>query len=203
MLKRTLALFLCLSIAGCASLNGEVPFRYTSSLVPVGQTINKTVSVSEVIDARPDIDKAYTRSISDVTEKITAKLIEDFQKSGIFSGVHFGKTESDELILSPRVNRFIWKLYASPISYIPFVCLLALFGAPCYTAYGIADITLEITDNKTGALIATLNESSRIESNYTLYDMKAGEYGAELSDAFREVTKKLKEDILRNKNLYK
>ena len=90
----------------------------------------------------------------------------------------------------------MWKMYATPISYIPVVSLLIYFGVPCQEAYGLATITLELKDQKTGAILGTFKETSKVTTAYTLYNFKAGEAGAELSEAFRDIAKKLKEAIL-------
>ena len=79
--------------------------------------------------------------------------------------------------------------------------LVIYFGVPCNEAYAEADITLEIKDSQTGAIIGTIQESSRVENAYTIYNMKAGEAGAELSEAFRDVAKKLKQDFFTRVNL--
>ncbi|HOX54228.1 MAG: hypothetical protein PHI86_00550 [Candidatus Omnitrophica bacterium] len=187
---------LLLVVSGCASLNANVPFEYQPSLVANARTIDKVVGLNMLLDKRPESDIAYTKSIKDVSEKITSKLLEDFDKSKIFKEIHYPAQSKDDITINGTVDRFMWKLYSTPISYIPLLNLVIYFGVPCYESYGVADITLEIKDNRTGAIIVTLKESSKIETSYTLYDFKAGEAGAELSDAFRDVAKKLKEDIL-------
>jgi len=187
---------LLLVVSGCASLNANVPFEYQPSFVANARTIDKVVGLNMLLDKRPESDIAYTKSIKDVSEKITSKLLEDFDKSKIFKEIHYPAQSKDDITINGTVDRFMWKLYSTPISYIPLLNLVIYFGVPCYESYGVADITLEIKDNRTGAIIVTLKESSKIETSYTLYDFKAGEAGAELSDAFRDVAKKLKEDIL-------
>lgn len=202
-MRRVISLILCFSILflnGCASLNGDVPFRYQPSLLSANQKINKTAALNMLTDMRPQGDKAYTESIKDISEKVTSKLLEDFEKSRIFKDVHFSITTQDDLIINGTINRFMWKLYDTPVSYIPFLCIVVFFGVPCAEAYGIVDITLEIKDSKTGQIIGRFQEYSKQSSSYSIYNLKAGEYGAELSDAFREVVKKLKEDMLTKMN---
>lgn len=149
-----------------------------------------------LIDKRPEGDVAYTKSISDISEKITSKLLEDFNASKVFKEVHYPPQREDDIIINGTVDRFMWKFYATPIYYIPILNLVCYFGVPYSEAYGIAGISLEIKDNKTGAIIGTLQESSRFDSSYTFYNFKAGDAGTELEDAFRDTAKKLKEDLL-------
>jgi hypothetical protein len=183
-------------LSGCASLNGDVPFRYQPSLVSYGKQIEKTVGLNMLEDKRPEGDIAYTKSIKDVAEKVTSKLLEDLEKSKIFREIHYPAQSDDDLTIDGTINRFIWKFYSTPISYIPGINLAIYFGAPCYDAYGIASIALEVKDNKTGNMLATIDESSEIRDSYSLYNFKAGEAGAELSEAFRDVAKKLKTGLI-------
>lgn len=202
-MQETISLILCFSVlflSGCASLNGDVPFRYQPSLLSTNQKINKTAALNLLTDLRPQGDKAYTESIKDISEKVTSKLLEDFEKSKIFKDIHFSITTQDDFIINGTINRFMWKLYNTPISYIFILNLVEFLGVPSSEAYGIVDITLEIKDNKTGQIIGHFQEYSKQSSSYTIYNFKAGECGAELSDAFREVVKKLKEDMLTKMN---
>jgi hypothetical protein len=187
-------------VSGCASLNGSVPFRYQPSLVSTTKKIDKTVGLNMLLDKRPEGDIAYTKSIKDIPEKVTSKLLEDFEKSKLFKEIHFPPQAGDDIVVNGTIDRFMWKLYATPISYIPVLNLVIYFGVPCNEAYGVAGITLEIKDNKTGSIIGRLEESSRVDSSYTLYNFKAGDAGSELEEAFRDVGKKLKEDLLTKVN---
>lgn len=190
-------LFLCLTtlLSGCASLNGDVPFRYQPSLISYNKQIDKTVGLNMLEDRRPEGDVAYTKSIKDVAEKVTSKLLEDFEKTKLFKEIHYPPQPGDDIVIEGNINRFIWKFYSSPISYIPGINLAIYFGAPCYEAYGIAGITLEVKDGS-GSIIAKIDELSEVKDSYSLYNFKAGEAGAELSEAFRDVAKKLKEKLV-------
>jgi hypothetical protein len=188
-------LFLMLLFSGCASLNSSIPFQYQPSLVSATQRIDKTAGLNMLLDKRPEGDIAYTKSIKDLSEKVTAKLLEDFDKSKLFKEIHYPTKSSDDIVINGRIDRFMWKFYSTPISYI--MPLFVYFGMPAYEAYGIAAITLEIKNNKTGAVITKTQEYSRVDSSYTIYNFKAGEAGAELQEAFRDVAKKLKEDLLK------
>lgn len=204
-MSQRLGLALCLVVVcvfiGCASLNGTVPFQYQPSLVASSKTIDKTVGINMLADKRPEGDVSYTKSIKDIPEKITSKFIEDLEKSKIFKEVHFPAQQTDDIVIDGSIDRFMWKLYASPISYIPFLNLVIYFGVPCNEAYGITGISLEVKDNKSGAIIGKLAEESKITETYTIYNMKAGEAGAELAESFRDVSKKLKEDMLTKVNI--
>lgn len=190
------ALFFIATCYGCASLNANVPFRYQPSLVSSTKKIDKTVGLNMLLDKRPEGDIAYTKSIKDISEKVTAKLLEDFKTSNIFKEIHYPAQTEDDIVINGTIDRFIWKLYATPISYIPILNLVIYFGVPMNEAYGIASISLEIKNNKTGMVIGKLGEFSQTNNSYTLYNFKAGEAGTELEEAFREVAKKLKEGLL-------
>jgi hypothetical protein len=73
---------------------------------------------------------------------------------------------------------------------------LCYLGTPAFIAYGIAAITLEIKDHKTGQVLAVLKESTEVKNSFTVYDFKVSEKGTELEDAFRETVRKLKESLL-------
>jgi len=186
-----------LCFSGCASLNGSVPFNYQPSLLASTETINKTAGMELLIDQRPEKDEAYTKSIKDVSEKVTSKLIEDFEQSRLFENIHFSQEVGDDFIIEGVVNRFMWKMYATPISYIPLINLVIYFGVPCSESYGIAEITLIVKDARSGKILGTFKSESKVTDVYTLYNVKAGEAGAELAEAFRNVAKDLKEQIVR------
>lgn len=193
-------LFLLISLCGCASLNGNVPFQYQPSLISSTKTIDKTVGLNMLFDKRSEKDIKYTESIKDISEKITSKLLEDFEKSKIFKEIHYPARPEDDIIISGTIDRFIWQMYSTTINYIPGINLAIYFGVPCYKAYGAAGITLEIKDTESGLTIGTLKKTSEIETPYSLYNFKAGEAGAELADAFRDVAKQLKEGLLTLEN---
>lgn len=197
--KIVLLSILCFSIIilnGCASLNGDVPFRYQLSLTSYNKKIEKTVGLNMLVDKRPDGDRAYTESIKDVSEKVTAKLLEDFDKSKIFKEIHYPSQPGDDIVINGRIDRFMWKFYAKTIYYIPIFNLVCYFGVPYADAYGIAGITLEVRDNKAGKVLYSFAEESKMVNSYSFYNVKAGDSGAELAEAFRGVAKKLKEDLL-------
>ncbi len=201
--KITLLFILGLSMIvlnGCASLNGDVPFRYQPSLVSCNKKIDKTVGLNMLLDKRPDGDKAYTESIKDVSEKVTAKLLEDLDKSKIFKEIHYPSQVGDDIVINGTIDRFMWKFYAKTIYYIPVLNLVCYFGVPYADAYGIAGITLQVKDNKTGKVLYSFAEESKMVNSYTFYNVKAGDSGAELAEAFRDVGKKLKEDLLMKAN---
>ena len=106
-------------LSGCASLNGNVPFRYQPSLLSSTKKIDKVVGLNMLIDKRPEIDAAYTKTISDVSEKITSKLLEDFNTSKIFKEIHYPPQQGDDIVINGTIDRFMWKFYSTPIAYIP------------------------------------------------------------------------------------
>lgn len=146
-----------------------------------------------MVDMRTKQDLTYTKNISDIPEKITAKLLEDFNSSGIFKELHYPPQANDDITINGRINRFIWKLYSTPLGYVP---LVSYAGISTLRAYGAVEIILEIKDNRTGVVIATLQESADIKNAFTVYNFKIGDSGSELEDAFREVGRKLKKALL-------
>ncbi|MDD5492981.1 MAG: hypothetical protein PHV60_09950 [bacterium] len=198
-----LILLSILLLSGCASLNGNVPFQYQPSLTASDNKIDKTAGMVMLKDNRPKDDVDNTKSIKDLPEKVTAKLLEDFKDSEIFTEIHNRKKAEDDLVISGTINRFKWKATPSPLSFIPILSLLQIFGAPTYTIKGEAEITLKIKDNKTGKILKSFTEASEATNTYNMYNFKAGDAGAELSEAFRDVAKQLKEDILKKLELDK
>lgn len=181
---------------GCASLNNNIPFQYQPALVASKGPIQKSTGFSMLVDSRPEKDRAYTKSIKDVPEKITAKLIEDFRSSGLFSEIHYPPKTNDEIVITGTIKRFKWKLYSRGIAYVPYVGLAAgIFGVPLTRAYGMTEIELELKDGATNRVLGTFSESSEVETMYSIYNFKTGESGAELAESFRDVAKKLKGDI--------
>lgn len=188
-------------VSGCASLNGDAPFRYQPALMPVNKTIDKVAGLNLIIDKRPEGDIAYTKKIKDIPDKITSKLLEDFDKSKIFKDIHYPVRDTDDLVIDATLNRFMWKLYVKGWVYVPYLGLfLEIVGVLCGTLYGVADITLEVRDVKSGAVVGTFNETSMVKNAYTIYNTPAGDAGAELADALRDVVKKLKIAILNKIN---
>jgi hypothetical protein len=184
-------------LTGCASLNSNTPFRYQPSLISQTGSIDKVTAIKILLDKRPKEDIAYTKNITDVCEKVTAKLLEDFKASGIFKEIHYPPRAGDEIVISGSIERFTWKLYTMPLGFIP---LLGYLGIPTLKGEGVATIVLEVRDAKTDVLIATLRESAKVENYFTVYNFKIGDSGTELEDAFREVGRKLKEGLLTQLN---
>jgi hypothetical protein len=52
-----------------------------------------------------------------------------------------------------------------------------------------------LVNSKTGETVAEYNKNSTKSDSYTIYNLKAGEAGAELAEAFREVPKQIKQAI--------
>lgn len=185
--------FITVLVSGCASLNANTPFRYQPFLLTSNTQIDNIAGLNLFLDHRPKNDITYTKNISDIPEKITAKLLEDFNSSHIFKELHYPSRDNDDIVINGKINRFTWKLYSTPLGYIPF---LSYLGISTLEAYGIADITLEIKDNRNGNIIATIQESTAIKNAFSVYNFKIGDSGSELEDAFRDVGKKLKKALL-------
>ncbi len=150
--------------------------------------------MEKLSDKRPEGDRSATESISDLDEKVTAKLLEDFRSSQLFAAVDFPiQGDKDDLVLKGEIKRFYWKLTPNPIVFIP---LIPYFGIPIYEAEGVATLRVQLVRTKTGQTIGEYEKSSTRTATYTLYNSKAGEEGSELADAFRDVAKQIKDAIL-------
>jgi len=115
----------------------------------------------------------------------------------MFTAVDFPtQGDKDELILKGEIKRFYWKLTPSPIVFIPLINLLIYFGIPIHEAEGVATLRVQLVRTKTGQPIAEYEKSSTRTATYTLYNLKAGEVGSELADAFRDVAKQIKDSIV-------
>ncbi len=192
----TIAVSMALLLQGCATLVGTVPFKYVPSLA-TGEPFSLRMGMEKLVDQRPDGDRSATESIPDVDEKVTAKLLEDLRSSQMFTAVDFPtQGDKDELILKGEIKRFYWKLTPSPIVFIPLINLLIYFGIPIHEAEGVATLRVQLVRTKTGQPIAEYEKSSTRTATYTLYNLKAGEVGSELADAFRDVAKQIKDSIV-------
>ncbi len=189
------ALFSVGLLSGCASLKGNVPFQYQPSLISNTERINKSVGFNIVKDGRSQQDiKSNEKTLKDVPNKVTYKMMEDFKSSGIFEEVNFPSQESDDIIINGTLNRFSWKVNTNWFSVIFFP--LVYLGLPLETHVGDVDISLEIVDKESGKVLGNIQGSGSESSTYSLYNYPVGEFGSELAEAFRESVKQLKEKML-------
>jgi len=204
-MKRYFLVFLyciiTIALTGCATLNGNEPFQYPNSLVSLQSPVDKIVGMKLLTDNRPEADKENTIRISDVPEKISARLFSDINSSKIYSDIHYPSRSGDMVTIEGSIDRFMWKYTPEPYTVIPIVNLILYFGIPSGHATGTAQITLEVKNAQSGMLLGKFTESASNTSTFTLYNRNAGGSGGELADAFREVVKKLKEDLI-NKTSY-
>lgn len=194
----TLTLFLIgVGLSGCSiTLNSNVPFLYQPSL-PVADATSYRLGVEKFQDKRPVEDRETTEEIRDLDEKVTVKLLEDLRGSNLFASVKFPpKTDRDEMVLRGEIKRFSWKVSTSPLIWIPILNMLIYLGAPIYDIEAVAQLQVSLSDGKTGKVLAEYTKFAQRENSYSLYNMKAGEAGAELADAFRDVMKQMKEGML-------
>lgn len=188
-------LVLVISAAGCATLKGSSPFRYVPSLA-VAEPVDWTVGVQKLEDKRPDDDRSATHSIPDIDDKVTAKVIEDLRVSRVFRAVEFpSKSEKNDVIVKGEIKRFYWKLTPNPIALIPVANFAVYFGAPVNRLEGIATLRVQLVNSRTGVTIAEYEKTSTRTDRSTLYELKAGEIGSELAEAFRDVMKQIKDAI--------
>ena len=181
-------------LSGCTTLKGNVPFQYQPSLISSSKKIDKNVGFNIVKDARPEKEiKSTEKTIKDVPNKITYKMMEDFKSSGIFNEVNFPPKDSDDIIINATLHRFNWTINTN---YFAIFTYLMYFGIPIEEHVGVVDISLEVIDKKTGKVLGNIQGSNTDKLKYSLYNVSVGEAGSELAEAFRESVKELKEKLL-------
>lgn len=152
--------------------------------------------MEKFVDSRPAGDLEVTACIPDVDEKITAKVIEDLQSSKIFADIEIPPySESNDVILKGEIKRFYWKTTHNPIKYIPMVQMLLLLGITSEHVEAVTNLRVTVVDAKTNTVLAEYDKIATKTDSGTLYKTKAGESGAELAEAFREVMKQIKESL--------
>jgi hypothetical protein len=195
MKRVTLAFCWLFLVSGCSTLNGSVPFRYVPSLSTIQQN-NAVLGMEKFVDSRPAEDKEITKGIPDIDEKVTAKVLEDFRSTGMFAGVDFpARRDKDDLIVKGEIKRFYWKTKHNPIKFIPIIQLLLLLGITSYNIEAVVELKVQILDARTGAVLSEYDRTSTKTDSATLYDIKSGESGSELAEAFREVVKQIKDGM--------
>ncbi|OGX08710.1 MAG: hypothetical protein A2Z88_01815 [Omnitrophica WOR_2 bacterium GWA2_47_8] len=182
------------ALSGCTTLKGNVPFQYQPSLVSSDKKISRNVGFNIVKDARSEGEiKSTERTIKDVANKVTYKMMEDFKSSNIFQEVNFPPKDSDDIIVNGTIERFSWKVNTN---YFAIITYLMYFGVPIEEHVGDVKIVLEIVDKRSGKILGTIDGSGSQRLNYSLYNLSVGETGSELAEAFRQSVKQLKEKIL-------
>ena len=196
MKRAILALCLLLLVSGCTTLNGSVPFRYVPSLNTMQQN-DAGLGMEKFVDSRPADDQEVTKSIPDIDEKVTSKVLEDFRSSGTFARVDFPpRRDKDDLIVKGEIKRFYWKTNHNPIKFVPIIGqVLLLLGITSYNIEAVVELKVQILDAKTGAVLSEYDKTSTKTDSATLYDNKSGESGAELAEAFRDVVKQIKDGM--------
>ena len=184
--------------SGCTTLKGNVPFQYQPSLISITKQINKSIGFNIVTDQRPANEiRAMEKTIQDVPNKVTYKMMEDFKSSGIFTEVNFPQKSSDDIVVNGNIEKFSWKVNTNWFAIITY---MMYFGLPVEEHVGEVAISLNVVDNKTGQTLATIKGEGLQKSSYSLYNMSVGEAGSELAEAFRQCVKELKEKMLSNVN---
>jgi len=182
-------------VSGCTTLNGSEPFRYVPSLNTMQQN-NAFLGMEKFVDSRPVDDKEVTKSIPDIDEKVTAKVLDDFRSSRMFAVLDFpASSDKDDLIVKGEIKRFYWKTKHNPIKFIPIINLLLLTGITSYNIEAVVELKVQILDARTGAVLSEYDRTSTKTDSATLYESKSGESGSDLAEAFREVMKQIKEGI--------
>jgi len=142
-----------------------------------------------------------------VGETITILLLEDFKKSNLFKEIHYPPQAGDEIIISGSIDTF---LNDSKLTFFskaqsggnilgflfPPLGVAIFFGAPALQESCTIDISLEVKDSKSGMLLANFKESAKVAKGVSVYRWGAGQA---VTDSFREVAGKLKEDLIRIK----
>lgn len=174
---------------GCANLKTKDIAPYVPSLIE--RDLDIRVGMEPLKDVRPALDKELTRNITDVSKEVSEKLLEYF-KQGTLRNINYPSQDDDDLVIIGEIRRFVWHGYSKIATYIPLVNLYVYMGLPCKTAYSFTHIYLELRDNKTGKLIDTFEEFSKVAKNYNLYEIKKIDSAAELEDSFKDVASKLR-----------
>ena len=182
-------------LSGCSTLNGSVPFHYVPSLSSINQN-SAVLGMEKFVDRRPAEDREATKSIPDIDEKITAKVLDDLKSSRMFADVHFpARSNEDNLIIKGEIKRFYWKTKHNPIKFIPIVQMLLLLGITSHNVEAVVELKVQILDAKTGAVLSEYDKSSIKTDSGTLYVNTSGESGSELAEAFRDVVKQIKDSL--------
>ncbi|MBU3895981.1 hypothetical protein KKG36_01580 [Patescibacteria group bacterium] len=172
--------------------------------MPSEKRINKIVGLNSLTDNRPlkerDNLPPYSKLEQPVSDIVTSILLKDFKKSQLFKEIHYPAQPTDDIIINGSINRLFgdykvtsWGKFRQdfgivtlfPVFWLPAICV------PISQEYTAIDISLEVKDSKTGVIIASFNASSKedVESR----GMRRGKSAA---IAFRNVTNKLKEDMI-------
>ena len=154
------------------------------------------LGMEKFVDRRPVEDQEATKSIPDIDEKVTAKILDDLKSSRMFADIHFpARSDKDDLIFKGEIKRFYWKTKHNPIKFIPMVQMLLLLGITSHNIEAVVELKVQIVDAKTGAVLSEYDKTSIKTDSGTLYVNKSGESGSELAEAFRDVVKQIKDSL--------
>jgi hypothetical protein len=154
------------------------------------------LGMEKFVDSRPPDDRETTKSIPDIDEKITIKVLEDLQTSRIFADIEIpARREADDLILKGEIRRFYWKTTHNPLKYVPLLQIVMLLGIPSEHVEAVVDLKITLLDAKTNTVLAEYDKTSTRTETATMFNTKSGESGAELAESFRDVMKQVKDNI--------
>jgi hypothetical protein len=159
-----------LFLYGCSiTLNSNVPFQYTPSLIS-SEGMPYRLGVEKLQDKRPNDDRETTENIKDVDEKITVKLIDDLRSSQLFSSVQFPVNKNrDDFVLQGELRRFSWKASTNTIVWIPIINFAIYFGAPIISVDSSVQLHVQLIDAKTSTVVGDYTKSAEQEKSYSLY----------------------------------
>lgn len=172
LLKSNIAIIILITssvIQGCATYDiNMTAFEYIPSL-PSSEPINIRVGIEKLLDKRPETDPSTTKDTVDLDGRITHKLFEDFQSSKIFSEVDYPvKKEKDVLIIKGDIKRFY--------------CKDTFYYGGITSFKTEVNLYVQLVDSGTGKVVAEYDKSSLRKDS--------------LSEAFRDVVKQIKENIV-------
>jgi len=212
MSKRILIGVMVLALGFCVGCAHRFPYKenpldYQPTPIPAHQRIDKIVGLNLLLDQRPENERGKLppdkRLYHNFTQSFTNLLLQNFQKSQIFKEIHSPAQPTDDLIINGSINRLFFegwektwlgKAYESWWSFFfPPISLSLLFGAPYANEYCIIDISLEVKDNKTNTTLARFTESAKAVQGIS---MGTNECGQDVTQAFQQITKELKENLL-------
>ena len=215
MSKKILISFVLLTLGLCAGCAHQCHYKdnlfdYQPTSISARHRINKVAGLNILLDQRPENELSKRppdkRLYHNFAQNVTELLLQDFQKSQIFKEIHSPAQTTDDIIINGSITRFFFegwektwlgKAYESWWSFFfPPISLSLLFGVPYANEYCIIEISLEVKDNKTNAILANFTESAKAVQGISIGTNKLGQ---DVTEAFRQVVEKLKSNLLKIK----
>ena len=199
---------ICFSFCyGCAHYHYQDDL-FKCPVLPSAIKINKAIGMNELLDNRPNDEKGYfppdnlcnkfQAENQTVSKRITEVLLKNFQESGLFKEIHFSVQPQDNYVINGSIERLVMKSKSTFWTSNPLVGIFpplqfpVLFGVAFNQQYCIVDISLEVRNNQTNTITASIRASSRVVLNMSIYDSEAGK---DVTEAFCNVVNQLKKEL--------